>query len=314
MNLIKIQTQTLLNNFIFNNYKKSIMNDEKFVNDKFTIDELIKRSWNLRDSKSFTKFIDFIAKFDHYSRFNTMIVYLQNKEVTFFGGESYWRKKFHRTIKREARPYVILAPMSPVMLVYDVMETEGKDNPKDFLDNLLGEKLFEVKGHINHKIYYGAILTAKLWGIPVINKPLSYFKGGYVTTAITGRLEICLKDNATIEENFTVLIHELAHVLLGHTGHKELRKTNPDKRLLLPERKKLRRSAEELEAETVSYLISTKLGLIPRSEEYIAGYLKDVDDLLQFSYETVIKVTDKIENMFLQPKETHVKSVQKTLF
>jgi hypothetical protein len=290
------------------------MNDAKFVNDKFTIDELIKRSWNLRDGKAFAKFIDFISKFDHYSRFNTMLVYLQNKEVTFFGGEAYWRKKFHRTIRREARPYVILAPMSPVMLVYDVFETEGKENPKNFLDNLLGDKLFEVKGHLNPKIYEGAIFTAKLWGIPVIYKPLSYFKGGYVTTAFTGRLEICLKDNASVEENFTVLIHELAHVLLGHTGHKELRKTNPDKRLLLPERQKLTRTTEELEAETISYLVSTKLGLIPRSEEYIAGYLKDVNDLLQFSYETVIKVTDKIENMFLQPIDRFNKPIQKTLF
>jgi hypothetical protein len=290
------------------------MPNASYANDKFTIDELIKRSWNLRDSKAFTKFIDFIAKFDHYSRFNTMLVYLQNKEVTFFGGESYWRKNFNRTIRREARPYVILAPMSPVMLVYDVMETEGTDSPKEFLDNILGEKLFEVKGHIDRQIYEGAIFTAKLWGIPVNYKPLSYFKGGYVTTAFTGRLEICLKDDASVEENFTVLIHELAHVLLGHTGHKELRKTNPDKRLLLPERQKQTRSAEELEAETISYLISTKLGLIPRSEEYIAGYLKDVNDLLQFSYETVIKVTDKIENIFLQPIDRLIKPMQKTLF
>ncbi len=114
-------------------------------------------------------------------------------------------------------------------------------------------------------------------------------------------MEICLKDNATVEENFTVFLHEIAHILCGHTGHKELRKTNPEKRLVLPERKKISRSTEELEAETVSYLISTKLGLMPRSEEYMASHIKNIDDLLQFSYETVIKVADKIENMFLQP-------------
>ncbi len=126
------------------------MND-KFVNDKFTIDELIRRSWNLRDKKTFTKFIDFIARFDHYSRFNTMLVYIQNKEVTFFGGTSYWKKNFNRTISKDAKPYIILAPKSPVMLVYDVMETEGVEKPKDFLDNLLGQKLFEVKGHLTLK-------------------------------------------------------------------------------------------------------------------------------------------------------------------
>ncbi len=289
------------------------MND-KFVNDKFTIDELIRRSWNLRDKKDFTKFIDFIAKFEHYSRFNTMLVYIQNKEVTFFGGVSYWKKTFNRTIKKFAKPYLILAPKSPVMLVYDVMETEGKDAPKEFLDKIFGENLFEVKGHIDRRLYEGAVLTAQSWGIQVIKKPLHYFKAGYVTTAITERLEINLQEGASTEENFTVLLHELAHILLGHTGHKELRKKVTDQRIGLPERQRISRSTEELEAETVSYLISTKLRLIKRSEEYIAGYLKNVEDLMQFSYELVIKTADKIENMFLIPSDKSLQTQQQSLF
>src|SRR4051794_7882086 len=94
---------------------------------KFTIDELLHRSWKHKNSESFFKFFDFIASFHHYSRFNTMLIYLQNDAVTFFGGTSFWKKKFNRTIKENARPYVILAPMAPVMMVYDVMETEGID-------------------------------------------------------------------------------------------------------------------------------------------------------------------------------------------
>jgi hypothetical protein len=279
------------------------MKSQNYINDKFTIDELIRRSWNLRNTKDFTRFISSIAKFHHYSRFNTMLVYMQNREVTFFGGTSYWKKKFNRTVKWDARPYVILS-MSPVMMVYDVMETEGEESPKEFLDNIFGEKQFEVKGHINPRIFDGALYIADSWGIPTIFRELSYFKGGHVTTAVTGVLEICLKHGVTKEENFTTLLHELGHVLLGHTGHQYLHKTNPEKRMALPQRRELTRSAEELEAETVKYLISTKLGLIPNSEEYIAGYIKNIDDLLTFSYETVIKVADKIENMFLKPITT----------
>jgi hypothetical protein len=203
--------------------------------------------------------------------------------------------------------------MSPVMLVYDIMETEGKDNPKDFLDKMFGKKIFEVKGRLKPRIYEGAIVAAESWGIPIIFRDLSYFKGGHVTTAITGRLEICLKTGATLEENFTTLLHELAHVLLGHTGHQYLHKMNPEKRMTLPKREKLSRSAEELEAETVKFLISTKLGLIPNSESYIAGYITNIDDLLTFSYETVIKVADKIENMFLLPN-TSLTTIQTSLF
>ena len=87
-----------------------------------------------------------------------------------------------------------------------------------------------------------------------------------------------------------------------------------EKRMALPKREKLTHSAEELEAETVKFLISTKLGLIPNSESYIAGYIKDINDLLTFSYETVIKVADKIENMFLLPITSLTKTKQGSLF
>lgn len=130
-------------------------------NDKYAIDELVKRSWDLRNSDTFSQFFNFIARFNHYSRFNTMLVYLQNSGVTFFGSSSYWRKKFNRTISKDARPYVILAPMSPVLLVYDVMDTEGIETPEKFLEKGLGRNPFEVKGSLEHETYNKAIKTIK---------------------------------------------------------------------------------------------------------------------------------------------------------
>jgi len=297
--------------------KTATMNPQGFMNDKFTIDELIKRSWNLRDSTAFINFFDFIAKFHHYSRFNTMLVYIQNEAVTFFGGVSYWKKKFNRKVKEDARPYVILAPMSPVMLVYDVFDTQGEDSPEEFLEKGLGRKPFEVRGNISPIVFDSAIEKAYLWGIPVNYKPLSYFNAGYITTVMRGKLEIFLKEGMSIEQNFTILLHELAHLLLGHTGHRVLMNLKSQKRFVLPEKRDLSRTAEELEAETVSYLISSKFGLETRSAEYIAGSIKDEKDLMRFSYETVIKVADKIENMFLKSFYTlrrNVDQFQQSLF
>ena len=101
------------------------LQEKNQAKDKFAIDDLLRRSWKLRTKKEFTKFFDFIARFHHYSRYNTMLVYIQNEAVTFFGGIWYWKKKFNRTIKENARPYIILAPNGPVMLVYDIFDTEG---------------------------------------------------------------------------------------------------------------------------------------------------------------------------------------------
>jgi hypothetical protein len=137
-------------------------------------------------------------------------------------------------------------------------------------------------------------------GLKISHKPLSYFNAGYVTTTIfKGHLEICLKEGMGIEENFAVLIHELAHLFLGHTGHEHIQYQNKEKQTELMHRK-LSRTAEELEAETVSYLICHKLGLQSRSAEYIAGYITCEKDLLEFSYEIVIKTADKIEKLFVK--------------
>ena len=43
-------------------------------------------------------------------------------------------------------------------------------------------------------------------------------------------------------------------------------------------------------------------GLKNNSEETLASYLHKPEDLEQFSYETVIKTADKIENIFIDPK------------
>ena len=51
-----------------------------------TIDELFARSIQFRNSAEYVKLINFIKRFTHYSRFNAMLVYIQNPAVTFFGG------------------------------------------------------------------------------------------------------------------------------------------------------------------------------------------------------------------------------------
>lgn len=278
------------------------MEHNNFDSDKLTIDELFKHSRKYQNSSEFFRFFNFIARFNHYSRFNTMLVYLQDESVTFFGGANFWFKKFNRTIKEDARPYVILQPFSPVMLAYDVFKTEGKESPQEFLEKGLGTKPFDVSGKINPQTLEDAILIATSLGIKITFKPLSFFNAGYVTTIFKGSLEIALKEGMSYEQNLAVLIHELGHLFLGHTGHLVLRQITKEgkvKEIKLMQRK-MTRTAEELEAETISFLICKKLGLETRAAEYLAGYISSDKDLEQFSHELVIKIADKIEEIFLK--------------
>jgi hypothetical protein len=178
----------------------------------------------------------------------------------------------------------------------------------------LGSKPFEVKGSIDPIILENAISIAENYGIRIIQKKLSFFKGGHITTIRSGKLEILLNEDSTNELKLAVLIHEFAHLFLGHTGHAEIVKLNTDKRIKLLDRPNLSTSCQELEAETVSFLLCKKFGLETRSAEYIAAYIKSEEDLIKFSYETVIKMADKIESLFFEKKKNKVENYQTSLF
>lgn len=273
---------------------------EVYDKKKNSIDELLSRSLKFRGSAEFRKFFSFIARFKHYSRYNTMLVYIQNSAVTFFGGVSYWKKNFNRTIKDDARPYIILAPNGPVMLVYDVMDTEGKLSADEFIKTGLGREVFGVEGVFDEVIYYNAIERAMNYGIKIKIVPQDLFSGGSITTSITNNLEIKINGDLNLKQRFPILIHELAHLLLGHTGHKEIiHYKHKSKIIKIKPRTKLGLSTKELEAETVSFLVCNKLGIITDADKYIAGYHVGEKALKNFSHDAVIKVTDKIEKTFI---------------
>lgn len=274
------------------------MLDENFVNDKFTIDDLLRRSWTYKKSEEFVKFFDFIARFQHYSRYNTMLVYIQNPAVTFFGGSSYWRKEFRRTINVDAKPHIILAPRGPIMLVYDIFDTDGTLTAAEFLELGLGNNPNKVSGELVIGKFNEILAKLGSWGVQIVYRPLSYFNGGYFRRRPGGRLEICLKEGMSNEENFSVLLHEIAHLLLGHTGGIDLTNASQKKTIQITSRQ-LGTEVMELEAEAISFLICKKLCLETRSAEYMANFIINDAALLTFSYEQVITTADKIEKLFL---------------
>jgi len=85
-------------------------------------------------------------------------------------------------------------------------------------------------------------------GIKITFKPLSFFNAGYVTTIFKGSLEIALKEGMSYEQNLAVLIHELGHLILGHTGHLTLRQTTKEgkiKEIKLLQRKMTRTASAQ---------------------------------------------------------------------
>lgn len=274
---------------------------EEAINNKQSINELLSKSLELKQSKKFIDFFKFLSRFSHYSNYNSMLVYIQNKDVAYYGSTYFWRKKFNREVNEDARPYVILMPFGPVTLVYDIIDTIGEKTLEELFEKGIPYQFFDVKGQFNDVLSDRLFERIHDWGIPLRYKPMSFFTAGFVSTRDSGYLQICLNTKKSIEENFVVIIHELAHLFLGHTGHEFLiLKNNSDKKMKLKNRPYLGRSMQELEAETIAFLIANRHGLTTQSAEYLAGYIHNENDLKNFNYETVVHIADKIERLFLK--------------
>ena len=72
-----------------------------------------------------------MGRFRDYAPYNNMLVRIQNPACGFYATANDWQKRFGRTLIEDARPMLILAPMHPVMLVYDLDQTEGSQLPAE---------------------------------------------------------------------------------------------------------------------------------------------------------------------------------------
>jgi len=253
-----------------------------------TIDALISESKAYQSSEAFQEMISFMGRFRDYAPFNCILVRLQNPTCGFFATKSDWENRFGRQLKEDARPMVILAPMHPVLLVYDLDQTEGEQE-------LLPEELLsfsKFEGAWNPDWMARTIKNAIRHRVRIDFKTLSTTHGGFATFSRgTGKwkMRIAVHDKVDEPSRFGVLCHELAHILLGHLGS--------DEDLWWPARSNLDRGTAEVEAEAVAYIVNSRLGLGGSSAAYVSGYLKDNEFPTGISIDLIAKVSGKIERM-----------------
>lgn len=255
--------------------------------DESTLDELFARTLQLRSTDKFKDVIKFVAALREYSPFNNMLVKLQRPGAKYYATASHWKKKFGRDVKPEAIPIVILRPMGPVMLVYDVDDTTGKKLPPEIEDP------FSVSDEFDTEFYYQTCSSCQKIGIEVREANLAKSHAGTAireSQATDIKLIVQLNRNHDVKVQYATLCHELAHLFLGHLGgdpYGNEWNSRPD--LTLTQR--------ELEAEAVSYMLCVRAGLISNSAEYLSGYLQDPEDLKKISIETIIKTVTYIETL-----------------
>ena len=216
-----------------------------------TVDALLRESAAYRNSAAFQEMVSFMANFREYAPFNNMLVQLQNPSCSFFATQKDWHRRFNRRLKEDVRPMLILAPMHPVMLVYDLDSTEGPAVPAEL------RQFARFEGDWDQK--RGARTTTNAATrdlIRVDDVKLSSTNAGFATISAGQdriKMRIGLHDELDAPSRYGVLLHELAHVYLGHLGG--------DQDGWWPSRGDLARRAMEVEAEAVAYIVSRRAGL-----------------------------------------------------
>jgi hypothetical protein len=252
-----------------------------------TVDALLRESAAYRNSASFQEMVSFMGNFRDYAPFNNMLVKLQNPSCSFFATQRDWERRFGRSLKEDARPMLILAPMHPVMLVYDLDSTEGPALPLEV------QQFAKFDGEWDSARLSQTVVNASTRDLIRIDTvKLSSTNAGFATISAGEdgmKMRIGLHDKLDEPSRFGVLLHELAHIYLGHLGG--------DKDGWWPSRGDLARRAMEVEAEAVAHIVSRRAGLKGASPRYVSRYLDGDATLQTISLDLIAKVAGRLEDM-----------------
>lgn len=233
--------------------------------------------------KEFTK--QWSNGFRGYSMNNYLLASAQRPDFTLLAGYNTWKKK-DRHIKKGEKAIWIIAPMSykrqplevnslsnerdesvefiyfrPVP-VFDVRQTEGK--PVE-----IGCPGFITSAEVDFET------IAKFAPVPVRVQPAA-FSNGY-----TDGEEIVVTEKENKAAMAATLIHEWAHIELNHVGITTHTDTIP-------------RDIKELEAEAVSYIVCSFLGIENKKSALYLGNWSATKDKLTNQGARILKTSEKI--------------------
>jgi len=250
-------------------------------------------------SERLLKYLDFAARFRHYSFYNTLLIYFQNPEASYVAGYVAWKDQGF-IINKGSKAIKILAPrfykyyenndktvfinkddsipddveieegiyFIPVS-VFDISQTTKTEKAKD----IITDYYYSIGNDFKNE-YLKLKDKIEVEGLKVIETNNGIAEGTASNNTIT------IKNTRDYNNRFLTLLHEYAHVLADHSNGEF---TKQDK---------------EVQAEAVSYMVAKSLGLEnPFSKDYILHWGKDKKTFTE-NLEKVLEVTNKIMDKF----------------
>ena len=251
------------------------------------LDQLLVDSRLYRRSKDYQDLLNFVVRLRDFAPFNAMLLQVQKPGLLYAASERDWWVKFRRRPREGARPLLILWPFGPVALVYDVADTEGRKLPEDVFS-------FPATGSISRE-------RLRSFKNPLLRKNIVLSRldagdgrAGYIRVLARGATEndvtrygIWINRNHEPAAQFTTLAHELGHLYLGHLGC--------DRKLKVPRRPRLSHAQQEIEAESVAYVVCCRNGVRPKSQTYLAGFVNSDTTVDRVDVYQVMRAAGQVE-------------------
>ena len=253
------------------------------------LDQLFSDSRLYTKSKDYKELLDFVVRLRNFAPFNAMLLQVQKPGLSYAASAHDWAARFERIPKKGARPLLILWPFGPVALVYDVMDTEGRDLPEDVsffpaYGAIDDERIAHLMNTVDKKDIRVALDDAgdrQAGSIRVRQRPANPKERTIYT--------LRMNRNHPPAVQFVTLAHELGHLCLGHLG--------PDKVLKVPMRTSMDHAQRELEAESVAYLVCARNGVESKSETYLSNYVTEHTTIEHLDFYQVMRAAGQVEQL-----------------
>ncbi len=253
------------------------------------LDQLFADSKLYTRSKDYQELLNFVSRLRNFAPFNAMLLQVQKPGLSYAASARDWNERFGRFPKEGARPLLILWPFGPVSLVYDVMDTEGKEVPEDVAS-------FHARGDIDElrlKSFMSLLKKKDIdwhWldagdqsagAIRVVKRPSDQKEAT--------QYRILINRNHGPAVQFVTLTHELGHLFLGHLGR--------DKNMDIPDRGNYEHFQQEIEAESVAYIVCERNGVMSKSHPYLSSFVNANTTFDNIDVYQVMRAAGRIETL-----------------
>ena len=248
------------------------------------------------DMEKYRNYLRTMSRFHNYSLNNQALIHLQRPDATFVAGYNRWRDKFSRHVLRGEKGITIIAPtpykkkieqekldpdtklpildadgkivteekeieipMFRPVKVFDYAQTDGKPLPER-----VASPVANLTGSVeNYEAFMEALRRSS--PVPVEVKPLSADMDGYFSPKSQS---ITLREGMSEVQTVSAAVHEIAHAKLHNYGLQQA-----------AERKAKSRNTEEVEAESISFMVCAYFGIETGANSfgYVATWSKNAE-------------------------------------